>query len=254
MTLTSASTSSLLEREQELAGIDAAARAALDGRGSVVLVRAVAGIGKTALLSAARREAESAGLTVLTASGGELERGFPFGIVRQLLGPRLLGVPEAERAELLSGAAAITAPLFEGTGAEAPDAGAVLHGLYWLVANLADRRPLMIVVDDDGHWVDLPSLETLLYLARRIEELPVLALVAARPAEGGEAQALVDRLAELAVTTEIVPNLATEGLSNRQIAQALFITIKTVENHLRNTYDKLEVGGKADLPAALGRG
>jgi DNA-binding CsgD family transcriptional regulator len=48
-----------------------------------------------------------------------------------------------------------------------------------------------------------------------------------------------------------VAELATEGLTNREIAQTLFITIKTVEDHLRNTYRKLEVAGKGDLAGAM---
>jgi DNA-binding CsgD family transcriptional regulator len=48
-----------------------------------------------------------------------------------------------------------------------------------------------------------------------------------------------------------VCDLAAEGLTNRQIAQALFLTVSTVENHLRASYRKLDVERKDDLPAAL---
>ena len=40
-----------------------------------------------------------------------------------------------------------------GEGAATDTSFAVLHGLYWLVANLAARRPLLIAVDD-AHWAD----------------------------------------------------------------------------------------------------
>ena len=49
-----------------------------------------------------------------------------------------------------------------------------------------------------------------------------------------------------------VANLAAVGHSNREIAQELFVTPKTVEVHLSNTYRKLDVRGRRDLPAALG--
>jgi DNA-binding CsgD family transcriptional regulator len=49
-----------------------------------------------------------------------------------------------------------------------------------------------------------------------------------------------------------VAQMATEGLSNPEIAQALFITRKTVEMHLSNAYRKLEIGGRAELSSALG--
>ena len=46
--------------------------------------------------------------------------------------------------------------------------------------------------------------------------------------------------------------LAAEGLSNRDIAQALFVTTKTVEVHLSGTYRKLGIGSRAELPGVLG--
>jgi ATP/maltotriose-dependent transcriptional regulator MalT len=49
-----------------------------------------------------------------------------------------------------------------------------------------------------------------------------------------------------------IAELAARGLSNREIAQALFVTPKTVEYHLRNTYRKLEIEGRGDLTPALG--
>ena len=49
-----------------------------------------------------------------------------------------------------------------------------------------------------------------------------------------------------------VAELAAAGLSNRQIANALFITVKGVEWHLGNAYRRLGVRGRADLPPALG--
>ena len=57
-----------------------------------------------------------------------------------------------------------------------------MHGLYWLTANLADRRPLLIAVDD-VHWADEASLRWLAYLAPRLEGLAVAVLLALRPDE-----------------------------------------------------------------------
>jgi DNA-binding CsgD family transcriptional regulator len=45
--------------------------------------------------------------------------------------------------------------------------------------------------------------------------------------------------------------LAAEGLSNREIAQALFVTLRTVEMHLSNAFRKLDVSSRTQLPAAL---
>lgn len=51
-----------------------------------------------------------------------------------------------------------------------------------------------------------------------------------------------------------VAELAADGMTNREIAQTLFVTVKTVEWHLRNTYGKLGIGCRQELRGlALGR-
>jgi DNA-binding NarL/FixJ family response regulator len=49
-----------------------------------------------------------------------------------------------------------------------------------------------------------------------------------------------------------VARLAAEGMTNREIAQALFLTEKTIEVHLTNTYRKLDISSRSQLPRALG--
>jgi DNA-binding NarL/FixJ family response regulator len=48
-----------------------------------------------------------------------------------------------------------------------------------------------------------------------------------------------------------VAEMASEGPTNRQIAQALFVSTKTVEVHLSSVYRKLEISSRSQLPAAL---
>jgi DNA-binding NarL/FixJ family response regulator len=45
--------------------------------------------------------------------------------------------------------------------------------------------------------------------------------------------------------------MAAAGQSNREIAQALFVTLKTVEVHLSNAYRKLEIRSRHELAGAL---
>jgi DNA-binding CsgD family transcriptional regulator len=45
--------------------------------------------------------------------------------------------------------------------------------------------------------------------------------------------------------------MAAEGLSNREIAQALFVTPRTVEMHLSSAFRKLGISSRTQLPAAL---
>jgi DNA-binding CsgD family transcriptional regulator len=48
-----------------------------------------------------------------------------------------------------------------------------------------------------------------------------------------------------------IAGMAAEGLTNRQIAQTLFLSVKTVESHLRGAYRKLDVRSREELPHAL---
>jgi DNA-binding CsgD family transcriptional regulator/RecA/RadA recombinase len=176
----------LLEREGELAELDAAIGRTGDAAGSVVLIDGPAGIGKTRLLDEACGRARAAGLEVLTARGGELERAYAFGVVRQLLESRVARTSPDDRSELLAGAAVLAEAVFSApaspslAGTDTPQT--VLHGLYWLVANLAERSPLLLVVDD-VQWADGPSLRFLLYLARRLSGMPVALVLAVRSGE-----------------------------------------------------------------------
>jgi DNA-binding CsgD family transcriptional regulator len=215
----------LLERDNELAVIRDAITAAVQARaGGTLLIEGPAGIGKTSLLDAAARIASELGASVMHARGGELERNFSFGVVRQLLETPVSALGTAERAHVLGGAARTAAPVVDPSAATAPLPGEqaaaeerafmVSHGLYWLVCNLADTAPLFLSVDD-GQWCDASSARFLSYLARRLDDLPVLLAVAVRSGEPeGEAagtvladgQARVLRLRPLSVTaaSEIV--------------------------------------------------
>jgi class 3 adenylate cyclase len=176
----------LLERQAELAAIHAYVEAAAGGAGRLIVIEARAGMGKTRLLAEARAAASQANLTVLTARGGELESEFAYGIVRQLFEQLLASATPQEREELLDGPAARAAALFdvgELEGDHDDPSGvsfAVLHGLYWVAANLALRRPALIAIDD-LHWADGPSLRWLSHLQRRLDGLPLLVVIATRP-------------------------------------------------------------------------
>ena len=49
-----------------------------------------------------------------------------------------------------------------------------------------------------------------------------------------------------------VAHMAAQGLTNKEIAQALFVTVKTVEVHLSRVYRKLDVSSRRDLSVTLG--
>jgi DNA-binding CsgD family transcriptional regulator len=188
----------LLERAGELAAIGDAVRLAAAGGGSALALEGPPGIGKSALLDAAREDARAAGLVVLSARGGELEREFPYGVVRQLLER----VAREDEGGLLAGAAGPAAPALglPATVAGGGEGGgfALANGLFWVVCNLADRAPVLVVLDD-AHWSDRPSLRFLLYLARRLEGVGVCVMLAARAGAGEQRGVLGELLSEPAV-------------------------------------------------------
>ncbi|HET8776917.1 MAG TPA: AAA family ATPase, partial [Candidatus Limnocylindria bacterium] len=203
----------LLERESELHAIGERLSALRDGTGSVLLIDGEAGIGKSSLLRQALRAARHARLDVLVARGGELERNYPFGLVLDLFGPVLRD--ERDRNELLRGPADLARPLFETARAahngSASDPFPTLHGLFWLTVNVAERGPLVLIVDD-AHWADDASLAYLYYLAQRIDQVAVMLVVAFRPGEAAasESQPLLSSGAQRLRPAPLSPDAIAE--------------------------------------------
>jgi DNA-binding CsgD family transcriptional regulator len=186
----SATATALLERDEELATIERLLDATEAGSGGVVVIEGEAGAGKTSLLGAAAEMAARREMLVLRARGGEYERDFPYGVLRQLF-ESVLRDP-ARRDELLSGSAALARPVFE-PGGDAVEAGAIEHGLYWLAADLAAATPLSLVVDD-AQWADGASLRALSYIGRRLGDLSIGLFLTVRTGEPGSHDELLDEL------------------------------------------------------------
>ena len=212
----------LLERERELAELDALLLDAKAGEARLALIEGPAGIGKTQLMAELRRRAGGAGLRVLSARGSELEREFPFGVVRQLFEPALGD-------DAFAGAAEAARPVFA-----APDDGAetgaasfsTLHGLYWLALNLSEGNPLLIAVDD-LHWADAASLRFLAYALRRVEGVPILFAAGLRSAEPGTDPGLLAEIIHDPLTVQVHPGpLSMEGIA------AMVVDVFGAEPHM----------------------
>ncbi|WP_428951079.1 ATP-binding protein [Streptomyces sp. cg35] len=192
----------LWERESEL-GVALSALDDLCGdaasSGSLVVYKGEAGIGKTALLGRLR-EVAAGRATVWTARGGETVTSVPFNVVRQLLQPALLELSEEEAREYFGDWYDIAGPalgIAEPTGRQADPQG-VRDGLVAAVSRLARLHwPLLILVDD-AHWADLETLEWLAAFAERLDDLPVLVVVAQRDPEDEAAAVCLDAVAAAA--------------------------------------------------------
>ena len=176
---------SLLERDGELRRIRGVIDAAARSEGSVTVIAAEAGLGKTKLLEAAVDEAASAGLRPLVAYASELERTFAFGVARQLLEPVVVPASHEARGQLFEGAArhAVAALDLDLAADLEGDLHATLHGLYWLLANVSGSTSPLLVGIDDLQWSDGPSLRWLAHVAPRLEGLPIAVVVTLRVEE-----------------------------------------------------------------------
>ncbi|MFJ8079585.1 ATP-binding protein [Streptomyces sp. NPDC096205] len=219
---TAAASATLWERDEEVAAIARAVDTLCADRasaGSLLLYRGEAGLGKTALLHEARRIAEERGCTVWSARGGEALRSVPFHVVRQLLQPALVSMLPEEARDYLDDWYDIAGPalgIVEPTERQADPQG-VCDGLVAAVRRLARREYPLVLLVDDAHWADQETLRWLAAFAERIDDLPVLVLVARRPGEtAGESARYLE---EIAAAGRTVTNLsaltpdATAGLT-----------------------------------------
>ena len=98
---------------------------------------------------------------------------------------------------------------------------ATLHGLFWLTANLAERAPVLVAVDD-LQWCDAPSLRFLSYLARRVDGLPVIVACSTRVGEPGAETSLIGELESEAHANLVRP----ASLSPAAVAELLSAGLK----------------------------
>jgi DNA-binding NarL/FixJ family response regulator len=161
----------LYGRRRERARIAALLAAARQGRGGALVVRGEAGIGKHALLLDAAEQAH--GFGVLRGTGYESEAEVAFAGLQQLLGPVLgrldrLPAPQADALRGAFGLADVEANRF-----------LVELGVLSLLAAVAAERPLLCLLSQ-ARWLDAASAGALVFAARRLEDVPIAMLFAAR--------------------------------------------------------------------------
>src|SRR4029079_8717844 len=147
------------DRLTERAALEGLLHEARNGRSAVLVVRGEAGVGKSALLRHAAREAS--GFRVAQIAGVESEMELPFAGLHPLRAPMLakLGRLPAPQQRALRVALGLAS-------GDPPDRFLVALGALTLLAEVAGKRPLLCVVDD-AQWLDGASRQVLGFVARR---------------------------------------------------------------------------------------
>ena len=199
--------------------------AARAGAGELLLVEGHAGTGKSALLEEAVARARDDGMTVMRARASEPESDFQFGIALQLFEPLLTGVDDEIHDRLLAGSAALAGPLLERPTSWAGDEAEsrfypVMHGLFWVLSNLAETGPVLIAIDD-VHWADRASVRLVLYLLQRLDEMAVSIVAARRLGEPGAPDDLLAQISTHVSSRSVRPApLSREG-ARRMVDRAM---------------------------------
>ncbi|MFB7719170.1 AAA family ATPase [Nocardia sp. NPDC056100] len=211
----------LIGRDRELAQLQVFTTNSSLGGGALLIV-GEAGIGKTVLLDATADMAAAAGVRVLRGAGVEFEATVSFAALHQLLYPldaELRELPASHRRTL-----AIGLGIEDGT---APDQLALAHAVRALLVLAAERRPVLLIVDD-VHWIDRASALVLGMVARRLRETRVGLVAAVRAGEDSlfESEGLdelpvgpLDDAAAAALMTAHYPDLPTRS-RHRYLAES----------------------------------
>src|SRR5215471_13370933 len=222
----------LLDRLTERTALGQLLEAARGGRSAVLVVRGEARVGKTALLEDAL--AAAAGMRVARVAGVESEMELAYAALQQLCAPMLEGLerlPDPQRDAL--------GVVFGLRAGEAPDRFLVGLAALSLLAEAAQKQPLLCVIDD-AQWLDRASAQALGVVARRLLADPVALVVAARE-PGEEFRGL--------------PELAVGGLDESDARELLASVIaRPVDEQVRDRF-LAETGGNPlallELPKGL---
>lgn len=162
----------LVGRDAERAAIRALLDAARGAQSGALVLRGEPGIGKTALLEDACEQAKD--MHVLPARGVESESDLPFAGIHQLIRPALHLIDQlpAPQAGALQGALGLA-------NGSANHRFLISAGCLSLLSELARQKPVLCLVDN-AQWLDAPSADALLFVARRLEAESIAMLFATR--------------------------------------------------------------------------
>ncbi len=211
-------------RSREMDLLRAALAEAMDGRGQVAMLAGEPGIGKTRTAQELARHAESLGARLLWGWCYEGEGAPPYW---PWVGPIRSYVQQAEpdvlRAQLGPGLADIAGlvPEIRDKLGDIPQPTQVepeqarfrlFDAVSSFLKRAADDEPMLLVLDD-LHWADEPSLLLLQYLARQIDDSRLMVVLTSREAEAAARPIVTETLAQLSR----IPSFRRHSLSGLEI-------------------------------------
>jgi DNA-binding CsgD family transcriptional regulator len=225
----------LFGRERELRVIEERLDSVSD-KGGALLIRGEAGVGKTAILEAAKLLAGSREMSLLAATGVHSETNLPFAGLYELLRPivarteRLPGPQQYALRAAFGLAEVAAAELF-----------LIALGALDLLSEFASERALLVVVDD-AQWLDRSTVNVLAFVARRLQSEPIVLLVASRD--------LPETL-----FADVIPELHVEGLDEIASRQLLQANNPNLSSEIRDRLLRESAGNPlalVELPKAVG--
>jgi DNA-binding CsgD family transcriptional regulator len=142
--------------------------------GAALVLRGDPGIGKSRLLSEAIALAEERQMNVLATRGVQSEARLAFGGLQQLLRP-----VRSQATELTATHQAVLDAALGIGDDEPPEHFRIALAVLDLLSDAATDSPLLLVAED-AHWLDQPSVDVLRFVARRLESDPIVLLASAR--------------------------------------------------------------------------
>jgi class 3 adenylate cyclase len=196
-------------REAEVADLRAAVDAAVSGRGRIVMISGEAGVGKSRLAAETATYANLRGAQVLIGRALEDEGAPAFWPWIQVIRAYVQERDGEELAPLLGSGAADIAQVVPEVRSHLPDLPEppiaepeqarfrLFDAVARLLANASRAKPLIVVLED-LHWADKPSLMLLQFVARSVPEMRVLLVGTVRDAELEDDHPVAELLGDVA--------------------------------------------------------
>jgi DNA-binding CsgD family transcriptional regulator len=241
-----------------------------EGGSRSLVLRSAVGATRNTVLEASALRARGAGWRVLRVAGVSAETELAFSALHQLLNPlrssvHRLPVRQRQAVEQAFGL----------VGGPPPSRFVISAAALALVETAAATEGRLVLIVDDADRIDRCSAEVLGFVARRLAGERVVFLAGANTGPPSSLTAGLPQL-QLRPQLELVPaslpiplparegeretltgqeqqiaELAAQGLTNKQIADQLFLSHRTVGTHLYKLFPKLGISSRAALRDAL---